>query len=205
MKRVNKTLAALLMSGLVFTAFTSCGTEDKKKAEEAANDQVEMHDGMHKDDQEAMHNQEGMHEDHGNMNSDQQTAALEFKDEATAETFKAYIALKDALVATDAAAAATAASTLADKAGDQEALKAAAQTIAQSEDVEAQRKAFVAITAAVSEMMNGALTSGEVYRQYCPMAFNNTGASWISDNKEIMNPYFGDKMLHCGAVKETIK
>ena len=49
------------------------------------------------------------------------------------------------------------------------------------------------------------LSNGEVYVQYCPMAFNDKGASWISSSKEIRNPYFGDKMMNCGEVKETIQ
>ena len=41
---------------------------------------------------------------------------------------------------------------------------------------------------------------GEVYLEYCPMA----KASWLSSEKEISNPYLGNKMLKCGSVKETI-
>ena len=37
------------------------------------------------------------------------------------------------------------------------------------------------------------------------MAFNNEGGFWFSEEKEIMNPYFGDKMLHCGSIQKTIK
>ena len=33
--------------------------------------------------------------------------------------------------------------------------------------------------------------------------FNN-GSFWLSENKEILNPYFGNKMLKCGETKETI-
>jgi Cu(I)/Ag(I) efflux system membrane fusion protein len=44
----------------------------------------------------------------------------------------------------------------------------------------------------------------KLYQQYCPMAFDNTGANWLSVEKEIMNPYFGSKMLHCGEVKDSI-
>lgn len=44
---------------------------------------------------------------------------------------------------------------------------------------------------------------GAVYWQHCPMAFDDKGASWLSPIKEIRNPYFGDKMLKCGVVKET--
>ncbi len=42
-----------------------------------------------------------------------------------------------------------------------------------------------------------------VYQQFCPMAFDDKGAFWLSDKKEIRNPYFGDKMLKCGKVTET--
>ena len=37
------------------------------------------------------------------------------------------------------------------------------------------------------------------------MAFNNTGAYWLSNSKEIYNPYFGDMMLNCGRVADTFE
>tara|TARA_R110002051_G_scaffold325766_1_gene430992 strand:+ start:35074 stop:36792 length:1719 start_codon:yes stop_codon:yes gene_type:complete len=43
-----------------------------------------------------------------------------------------------------------------------------------------------------------------VYIQHCPMADNNSGANWLSLEKAIKNPYFGDKMLTCGSVVEVI-
>lgn len=49
------------------------------------------------------------------------------------------------------------------------------------------------------------LKNTTVYRQYCPMAFNDRGAYWLSDRQEILNPYFGDAMLHCGSVTDTLK
>jgi hypothetical protein len=36
------------------------------------------------------------------------------------------------------------------------------------------------------------------------MANNNKGALWLSEVKEIKNPYFGSKMLTCGSVKKQI-
>ncbi|MBU2901355.1 efflux RND transporter periplasmic adaptor subunit [Maribacter dokdonensis] len=44
-----------------------------------------------------------------------------------------------------------------------------------------------------------------IYIQHCPMADNNNGADWLSLNKAIKNPYFGDKMLHCGSVIKVIE
>ncbi|MFZ9982485.1 MAG: DUF3347 domain-containing protein [Cyclobacteriaceae bacterium] len=43
------------------------------------------------------------------------------------------------------------------------------------------------------------------YYAYCPMAFNNRGGYWLSDEKKIRNPYFGDAMLECGDVREQLK
>ncbi|RYG53246.1 MAG: DUF3347 domain-containing protein [Chitinophagaceae bacterium] len=40
-----------------------------------------------------------------------------------------------------------------------------------------------------------------VYLQYCPMA----KASWLSNENEIRNPYYGTAMLTCGEVKKTFK
>ena len=57
----------------------------------------------------------------------------------------------------------------------------------------------------MEDILEGAIDSGTVYKQYCPMAFNNTGAYWFSNSKEIFNPYFGEKMLKCGRVEAEIK
>ncbi len=33
---------------------------------------------------------------------------------------------------------------------------------------------------------------------FCPMAFNNKGAYWVQAKGELINPYHGKMMLHCG-------
>ena len=43
-----------------------------------------------------------------------------------------------------------------------------------------------------------------LFVQYCPMANNNQGAQWLSDSKEIRNPYFGEQMLNCGDVIRSL-
>ena len=43
-----------------------------------------------------------------------------------------------------------------------------------------------------------------VHYQFCPMAKNGKGAYWLSENKDIRNPYFGKKMIDCGETKETL-
>ncbi|WP_299213299.1 efflux RND transporter periplasmic adaptor subunit [uncultured Dokdonia sp.] len=47
--------------------------------------------------------------------------------------------------------------------------------------------------------------SETLYVQKCPMANSNKGAIWLSTEKEIKNPYYGDTMLTCGSVIEEIK
>jgi Cu(I)/Ag(I) efflux system membrane fusion protein len=36
------------------------------------------------------------------------------------------------------------------------------------------------------------------------MAFNNKGAYWLSNEREIKNPYFGSEMLECGSVEDSL-
>ena len=43
-----------------------------------------------------------------------------------------------------------------------------------------------------------------LYKDYCPMYNDRKGATWISETKEIKNPYLGKKMPTCGSVKEVI-
>jgi Cu(I)/Ag(I) efflux system membrane fusion protein len=45
----------------------------------------------------------------------------------------------------------------------------------------------------------------KVYSEFCPMADSNKGAYWLSLEKEIRNPYYGEAMLTCGEVRDTIE
>lgn len=47
------------------------------------------------------------------------------------------------------------------------------------------------------------LEKAKVYKDFCPMAFDNKGAYWLSETKDIRNPYFGKAMPSCGEVKKT--
>jgi hypothetical protein len=85
------------------------------------------------------------------------------------------------------------------------ALKKSVQSMATSEDVEKQREEFFNVSNGTYSLIKAFKAKAtDVYFQFCPMAFNNTGAGWLSNQKEIRNPYFGDKMLKCGKVKETL-
>ena len=70
-------------------------------------------------------------------------------------------------------------------------------------DIEKQRASFEVISDALIDLLQLIKPKGiETYNQFCPMAFNDKGASWLSSADSIMNPYYGKKMLHCGEVKE---
>lgn len=114
-----------------------------------------------------------------------------------------YLAVKDALVSTDAAMAQKAAKEFL-SVNTNDALKGALEAIASSTDVAAQRQAFETLSESMYSFVKTAGTSTVLYKQYCPMAFNNTGAYWLAAEKEVNNPYFGDRMLHCGSVQEVV-
>lgn len=122
----------------------------------------------------------------------------------------AYYDLKDALVETNSNDAALYAMDLSNLASKDPLLKditvyAGEISVAQ-DDIDAQRESFERLSEALYDLYTGANPTGAtIYRQYCPMAFGNRGAYWLSSEEEIFNPYFGDKMLHCGVVKETIE
>lgn len=72
-------------------------------------------------------------------------------------------------------------------------------------DIEAKRKSFQMISGNLFDLARTVrYTKEKIYLLNCPMAFNNTGADWLSRSTEIKNPYFGSKMLTCGSVKDSV-
>lgn len=130
--------------------------------------------------------------------------------ESINQVIASYLKIKNALVATDAEAASTAAKELVVIVGESQdelakEIHLQAERIAESKNTEFQREHFNMLSEKVYSLLKTTRTTGEkLYKQYCPMAFNNKGAYWLSTEKEIKNPYFGDKMLHCGSVKEEL-
>lgn len=134
---------------------------------------------------------------------------------------QSYLPIKDALVKTDVKATQTnikpAKSSLAkvdmklldNKAHDiwmdlLSPIQSSLDKMGQTSDVGEQRKHFEILSDNLIEAVEYfGVVDNTVYRQYCPMAFRDQGAYWLSSEKEIRNPYFGDKMLTCGEVKEV--
>jgi len=89
---------------------------------------------------------------------------------------------------------------------NEEELKEHAEHIAKNGDkIEHQRSHFAMMSEVVYELVKDFGAGHPLYHIHCPMARDNQGAMWISEMKEVKNPYFGAKMLTCGTVEEVIK
>lgn len=125
----------------------------------------------------------------------------------TSDALADYMVLKDAFVKSDAAVAKTAATELSKSLTSEKMdtkMIEAANMIASSDDLKAQRASFKTITDGMIESLKANELAEGVFVQYCPMAFDNTGANWLSMSEEIRNPYYGDMMLKCGRVEEKL-
>ena len=84
-------------------------------------------------------------------------------------------------------------------------ISGSAQALVKEPTLEAKRKEFEMISDALYTLTQTVRYGGEkIYYQYCPMAFDNRGAYWLSNQPVIRNPYFGDEMLECGEVKDSL-
>jgi Cu(I)/Ag(I) efflux system membrane fusion protein len=73
-------------------------------------------------------------------------------------------------------------------------------------NLENQRAHFVILNEnMVAIAMNIKNFNSRWFVQKCPMANSNKGAVWLSREKEIRNPYYGEQMLTCGSVIRVIQ
>lgn len=85
-------------------------------------------------------------------------------------------------------------------------MKKSLDKIVTANDIELQREGFADFNLNFYKAIKRfGLVNDTVYFQYCPMAFNNKGAYWLSDIIKIKNPYFGDAMLSCGETRDTLR
>lgn len=128
------------------------------------------------------------------------------------EILHSYLSIKDALVTGDSKSASASATTFIKNLNGisytiiSEAnvgiLLTDAATIADAGNIDKQRAAFVNFSANMVEVARALkLTPSPLYIQYCPMK----KAFWLSNEKEIKNPYYGSSMLTCGNVADTIQ
>jgi len=146
---------------------------------------------------------------------------IQFKEQIKLLT-DSYIQLKDAFVATDPLTTTVKANDLIKNLElvnmnlvkgeahiywmeQQMAIESHGKKMIEIENIEDQRQQFEFLSEAIinTNKAFGSLND-TLYVQHCPMAFSNKGADWLSEERIIQNPYFGNKMLKCGTVKSTI-
>jgi Cu(I)/Ag(I) efflux system membrane fusion protein len=129
-----------------------------------------------------------------------------------------YLRIKDALVATDAEEAANAAKNLKDillnkknlilLSHDSSNMNFIIEEIIDNKDIKSKRVSFYELSKSlIKEFKNKSIETKEdqdIYIQFCPMAMNNKGAIWLSAEYNVLNPYYGETMLKCGVVRDTI-
>jgi uncharacterized protein YicC (UPF0701 family) len=129
-----------------------------------------------------------------------------------------YYEVKNALVNTDPAKAAIGASQfvkainsidtktlsgaeLKSFAAVQKKLQQAAANIAATKDINKQRDLFAGLSQNLYALAKEVKVSEQpVYQDYCPMK----KMYWLSAEKNIRNPYYGNTMLTCGSITATI-
>lgn len=93
-------------------------------------------------------------------------------------------------------------------------IRSNAESLLVQADITEMRKDFGMVSENLYPFLRTINYEGEkMYWQNCPMAFgDDKGANWISNTREIVNPYLGKNhpefkgsMLHCGEIKDTIK
>lgn len=132
-------------------------------------------------------------------------------DSLRANLLQSYYNLKNALIAGDQANASTQAAILLKELngidykiiseGNIKVLVKAAGKISTANHIDKQRKYFENLSEnmiLVAKSVN--LGSTPVYVIYCPMK----KASWLNNTPEVFNPYYGESMLRCGEVRQTI-
>ena len=143
------------------------------------------------------------------------------KTNALQTVYDAYFLLKDALVKSNATIAATKAADLfkalneikMETLGDshmvymkvENDLKLHSKHISESKDIAQQRDHFSSLSTTMYQLIKTAKPSTTVYYDHCPMFNDGKGANWLSLEVGIKNPYYGNMMLTCGKVQETIK
>lgn len=134
---------------------------------------------------------------------------IQLKDDKLNAVYEHYVLLTAALVKGDAKEARLAGNAIATGAREIPgggSIGLNASKITATADLEAQRAAYSALSNDfISLAKKTGLNNGALYVDFCPMAMNDQGAYWISNDRSIQNPYFGEKMMTCGEVKETIQ
>ncbi|MEO1171786.1 MAG: efflux RND transporter periplasmic adaptor subunit, partial [Myxococcota bacterium] len=126
--------------------------------------------------------------------------------------FSAYVDVQEALAEDDQSRAKAAATRLQAtlNASDEESLGALVglnAALVESDSIEASRAAFEPMSALVTDWLRvyGNPLDQPLRVAFCPMAFGDSGASWVQKRSKIDNAYFGAMMRTCGSFLEVVQ
>lgn len=130
-----------------------------------------------------------------------------------------YLSLKDALVEAQADRAASASSAMVNslKKLDKSLLSAEQKAVYDGVEsglkehagkialltLEQQREHFIALSNNMYNLVKAFGAGMVLYHDHCPMYMD--GAMWLSETKDIRNPYYGDEMMACGNAEEMFQ
>ena len=138
------------------------------------------------------------------------------------KVLNAYIQLKDALVKSDGTSSSSASKTLLTSIQEVNMnelntethtqwmkvvneLKEDAEHINETKEITHQRDHFMSLSTNLYSVIKVSKLGTPVFYEFCPMANKGKGANWLSLENKIKNPYYGNQMLTCGKVVETIQ
>ncbi len=201
MKNIIKIIAFNTLIGLSFAA---CNNENKSTTANA--DKAKMDTEVAKTQAETS----------TNSTNTSTTASI-------SEIVKGYLSLKNALTADQSKGAATAGTALqaAIKNYDQNALTAEQKKVfadvkddaiehaehigSNGGNIAHQREHFDTLSKDIYALVKAIGAGQSLYQDFCPMYNDKKGAIWLSETKDINNPYYGKKMATCGSIKEELK
>jgi hypothetical protein len=209
-KMKNITLSAIAMAFVM----VSCNKKNKEGATNSeVTEPVTQTESTHE------HQEGDMHDE---AKSEEIVATADQTSFSIKETVNNYLTLKNALTKDDTRGAAVAGNVLyatfnkVNSNSIDATLKAGYLDIAEdakehaehignnSGKIEHQREHFVMLSKDMNDLIKTFGAGQKLYQDFCPMADDGKGAIWISETKEIKNPYLGSKMPKCGTIKKEL-
>ena len=215
---MKKSILKLTLTGSFLIAsalsITSCGGNETKShgSHEHTNASSHEHSGGHEHDHSA--SEEKM--------SEIQTGFSGEKISDLSMILKGYLELTDALIKDDSEQAGKSGEQLLiafngfDKSSLDESKSAeyseieesmienAEHIVKNSKVIDHQREHLASLSEDMIDLILLVGSSEKLYVDFCPMANDNEGATWISKTKEISNPYMGRSMPNCGSIKKEM-
>lgn len=84
-------------------------------------------------------------------------------------------------------------------------IKSSANSIGLETEIEKQRNHFKHLSSHLKRAIEIFGINQKVFNLFCPMADDNKGAYWLSNEDKVLNPYFGKAMIACGEVKQVLE